>query len=182
VGKVVVSEFLSLDGVMEDPQWTFKFRHSESHQFKAAELAATDALLLGRKTYQGFAAAWPTTEGTGEYGERMNSLPKYVASTTVHEMEWNARPIAGDIAAAVSSLKQEIPRDILIFGSGDLVQTLTQADLIDEYRLMVFPIIVGSGKRLFPDGSPQKLFAHAETKTFATGVVLLTYRPAAASH
>lgn len=183
MGKVVVSEFLSLDGVMEDPQWTFQFGHSEDQlQFKAAELAASDALLLGRRTYQGFAAAWPTMEGTGEYGERMNSLPKYVASTTMREMEWNARPISGDIAAAVSTLKQEIAGDILIFGSGDLVHTLVQADLIDEYRLMVFPIVVGSGKRLFPDGSPRKVFEHAETKTFGSGVVVLTYRPAPAAH
>jgi dihydrofolate reductase len=180
MGKVIVSEFLSLDGVMEEPQWTFQFDRSDDHlQYKGTELFASDALLLGRRTYQGFAAAWPTMQGTGEYGERMNSLPKYVASTTLRELEWNARLIEGDIAEAVATLKHEIARDILVFGSGDLVHTLMQLNLIDEYRLMVFPIVLGSGKRLFREGGPRQVFSHAETKTFSSGVVLLTYQPAA---
>jgi dihydrofolate reductase len=176
MGKVVVSEFLTLDGVMEEPQWTFQFGRSDDHlQFKGAELTASDALLLGRRTYQEFATAWPTMQGTGEYGERMNSLPKFVVSTTLRELEWNARLIKDNIAEAVSSLKQEVARDILIF---DLVHTLMQENLIDEYRLMVFPVVLGSGKQLFRDGGPKQIVSHVETKTFSSGVVLLTYRPA----
>jgi len=180
MGNVVVSEFLTLDGVMEDPRWTFQFG-GDHLQYKGTELFASDALLLGRRTYEGFAAAWPTMQGNGEYGERMNSLPKFVASTTLREMEWNARRIEGDVAEAVARLKHEIARDILVFGSGDLVQTLMEHKLIDEYRLMIFPIVLGSGKRLFRDGGHQQVFGSAEAITFKSGVVLLTYRPSSTS-
>lgn len=176
--KVIVSEFVSLDGVMENPAWTFQFGSEEQEQYKFAELFACDALLLGRVTYQGFAAAWPKMQGTGAYGERMNSMPKYVASTTLTQMDWNANLIKGDLAEEISALKQQPGQDLLVFGSCELVYTLTELDLVDEYRLMVFPIVLGSGKRLFRDGSEQKILKLVEAKPFASGVVVLTYQPA----
>ena len=139
--KVVVSEFVTLDGVMEDPGgaegfkhggWTFQFGSTEQQQFKVEELFQADALLLGRRTYQGFAAAWPTMPGTGAYGERMNSLPKYVVSTTLSDMTWNATLLQGDLAEALSRLRQEDGQDILVFGSGQLVHALHARGLIDE--------------------------------------------------
>jgi dihydrofolate reductase len=184
--KVIVSEFVTLDGVMEDPGgaegfkhggWTFQFGSTEQQQFKVEELFKADVLLLGRRTYQGFAAAWPTMPGTGAYGERMNSLPKYVVSTTLSEVTWNATLITGDLTEELPRLKQEAGQDILIFGSGQLVQTLHARDLIDEYRLMVFPVVLGSGKRLFPDGDEKKMFRLVESKPFPSGVVVLTYQP-----
>ncbi len=162
---------------MEAPQWTFQFGSGEQEKYKLDELFACDALLLGRVTYQGFASAWPTMTGTGIYGERMNSLPKYVASTTLQTTEWNASLIKGDITEEVNKLKQQPGQDVLIFGSCTFVQTLIARDLIDEYRLMVFPIVVGSGKRLFADGE-KKVLKLVETKTFSSGVVVLTYEPA----
>jgi dihydrofolate reductase len=181
VRKVIASEFVSLDGVMEEPGWTFQFSSEEQDQFKFDELAASDALLLGRLTYEGFAAAWPQMEEqTGEYGAWMNGYPKYVASMTLEEpLEWNnSNLIQGNVAEEVSRLKQQPGKDILIFGSGDLVNMLMQHDLIDEYRIMVFPVVVGSGKRLFGDGSDTKVLELVETKTFGSGVVVLTYQPA----
>ena len=184
--KVIVSEFVTLDGVMEDPGgaegfkhggWSFQFSSADQQQFKVEELFKADALLLGRRTYQGFAAAWPTMPGTGAYGERMNSLPKYVVSTTLSDMTWNAMLLQGDLAEALSRLKQEDGQDILVFGSGQLVHTLHARDLIDEYRLMVFPVVLGSGKRLFPDGNEKKMLRLVESRTFTSGVVLLTYQP-----
>jgi dihydrofolate reductase len=172
--KVIVSEFVSLDGVMENPAWTFQFGSKEQEQYKFDELFACDALLLGRVTYQGFAAAWPNMQGRGEYGERMNSMPKYVASKTLSQMEWNANLIKGDLAEEVSRLKQQPGQNLLVFGSCELVYTLTQLDLVDEYRLMVFPIILGNGKRIFRDGSEQKILKLVETKPFRSGVVVLT--------
>ena len=178
--KVVVSEFVSVDGVMEDPRWTFRFVSEGWEGFKFDELAASDALLLGRVTYEGFAAAWPQmAEQTGEYGAMMNGYPKYVASTTLKEpLEWNANLIEGNLAEEVSRLKQQPGKDILVFGSADLVNTLMEHDLIDEYRIMVFPIVVGGGKRLFEEGGGTKTLKLAETKTFDSGVVVLTYLPA----
>jgi dihydrofolate reductase len=182
VRKVVASEFLSLDGVMGDPRWTFEFESEDRDQFKFDEMSAADALLLGRVTYEGFAAAWPQMEEqTGEYGAWMNGYPKHVVSTTLDEpLEWNnSTVIKGDLAEEVSGLKQQSGKDILVFGSADLVNTLMEHDLIDEYRLMVFPIVVGSGKRLFGEGDAKSL-KHVETKTFSSGVVVLTYEPAQA--
>jgi dihydrofolate reductase len=185
--KVIVSEYVTLDGVMEDPGgaegfkyggWSFGFGGADQQQYKFEELFACDALLLGRRTYEGFAAAWPNMPGTGEYGERMNSLPKYVVSTTLSEVTWNASLIKGPLTEEISKLKQQPGQDILIFGSGELVHTLTQQDLIDEYRLMVFPVVLGSGKRLFREGSGQKVLKLVETRTFSSGVVVLTYQPA----
>jgi dihydrofolate reductase len=188
--KVVVSEFISLDGVIEDPGgaggfdrggWSFQFdRGPEGDKFKFDELAAADALLLGRVTYKGFAAAWPQMEEqTGEYGAWMNGYPKHVASTTLQEpLEWNnSLLIEGDVAEQVSELKQGSGGDILVFGSGELVKTLTQNDLVDEYRLMIFPVVVGTGKRLFEEGTDMKTMKLLDSKTFGSGVVVLTYGP-----
>ena len=177
--KVVVSEFVSLDGVMESPGWTFQFESEDRNQYKFDELAAADALLLGRTTYEGFAAAWPgMAEQTGEYGAWMNGYPKYVASTTLEEpLEWNASLLGEDIAGEVSALKQQDGKDILVFGSADLVNALMQHDLVDEYRLMVFPVIVGGGKRLFDEGLDTKTLELVDTKAFDSGAVVLTYRP-----
>ena len=178
--RVVVSEFVSLDGVMEDPSWTFQFTDEARDRFKFDELAAADALLLGRLTYEGFAAAWPQmAEQTGEYGAWMNGYPKHVASTTLEEpLEWNATLIKGDIAGGVAALKEQPGKDILVFGSADLVNTLTQHGLIDEYRLMVFPVVVGKGKRLFREGLDTKAMRLVDTTIFDSGTVVLTYRPA----
>ena len=179
--RVIVSEFVSLDGVVEDPRWTFQFSSEDRDQFKFDELAASDALLLGRVTYEGFAAAWPQMEEqTGEYGAWMNGYPKHVVSTTLGEpLEWNnSTLVKGNVAEEVSNLKRQPGKDILIFGSGELVNALMQHDLIDEYRLMVFPVVVGSGKRLFSEGGDTKALKLAETKTFDSGVVVLSYRPA----
>ncbi len=177
--KVHVAEYLSLEGVMEEPAWTGQFWNDELAKFQYDQLFASDALLLGRVTYQGFAAAWPTMTDTGDFGERMNSLPKYVASRTLTETEWNATLIAGDVATAVATLKQQPGQDLLVYGSGDLVQTLLHHDLIDEYRLMVFPIILGKGKRLFKEGVDTTTLKLVDTKTTSMGVVILTYQPVA---
>jgi dihydrofolate reductase len=177
--KVVVSEFVSLDGVFEEPAWTFDFHSDEGHAFKFAELQAADALLLGRVTYEGFAAAWPgMAEQTGEYGAMMNGYPKYVASTTLETTTWNANLLRGDLGEAVAALKAQPGRDILVFGSGRLVADLMGRGLVDEYRLLVFPVVLGRGRRLFPEGT-QATLQLAEARAFGSGVVALTYRPAA---
>ncbi len=179
--KLVVSEFVSLDGIVEDPRWTFQFESEERNQFKFDELAASDALLLGRFTYEGFAAAWPQMEEqTGEYGAWMNGYPKHVVSTTLEEpLEWNnSTLVKGDVAEEVSRLKDQPGKDILVFGSGDLVNTLMQHDLVDEYRLMVFPIVLGSGKRLFGASEDTKTLKLIGTRTLGSGVVVLSYGPA----
>jgi dihydrofolate reductase len=193
MSKVVVSEFVTLDGVMEDPggaegfergAWSFQFdRGPEGDKFKFDELAVADALLLGRVTYEGFAAAWPQLEEqTGEYGSWMNGYPKHVVSTTLEEpLKWNnSTLIKGDVAEEVSELKQQNGKDILVFGSAQLVHTLMQHDLIDEYRLMVFPIVVGKGKRLFGDVGETRAMRLVDTKPVGPdGVLVLTYRPVA---
>ena len=181
MSKIVASEYVTLDGVMDEPgRWSFPFWTEEASNFKHDELFASDALLLGRVTYEGFAKAWPTMEGTGDYGERMNSLPKYVASTTLDAdaVEWNATLITDPLTDAVATLRQQPGQDVLIFGSGQLVHTLMRHDLIDEYRLMVHPIVMGSGKRLFREGSERKVLQLVSTKAFSSGVVVLTYQPA----
>jgi dihydrofolate reductase len=188
VRKILVSEFVSLDGVMEDPSWTFQFGSEEQEKFKVDELAASDALLLGRVTYEGFAAAWPNMmeqfggprrAELGEYADMMNGYPKYVVSTTLEEAGWNSSTIIkGNIAEEVFRLKQQPGKDVLIFGSGNLVNTLMRHDLIDELRLMVFPIVVGSGKQLFEDGLEKTVLRLVDKTTFGSGVVVLTYRPA----
>ena len=178
--KIVVSEFVSLDGVMEDPRWTFQFPSEDRDKFKFDELAASDALLLGRVTYEGFAAAWPNMlEQTGEYGAWMNGYPKYVVSTTLEEAGWNNSTIINEnVVEEVSNLKKQPGKDILVFGSGQLVDTLMEHDLVDEYRLMVFPVVVGRGKRLFGEGLDTKAMRLVDTTTFESGTIVLTYRPA----
>jgi dihydrofolate reductase len=173
--KVIVSEFVTLDGVIENPVWTVPFHSPEQDAFKFAELKEADSLLLGRVTYEGFAAAWPgMAEQTGEYGEWMNGYPKYVASNTLETTEWNASLIKGDIAEEINKLKQQPGKDILVFGSGRFTETLQHLNLIDEYRLLVFPVIVGEGQRLFKEGLAATLQL-VEAKTFSSGVVALTY-------
>jgi dihydrofolate reductase len=192
VRKVIVSEFMSLDGIIQAPGdageydrggWSFLVdRGPEGDQFKDDELAAADALLLGRLTYEGFAANWPQLEEhTGEYGARMNGYPKHVASRSLQEpLEWNnSTLIEGDVAEEVSRLKQQDGKDILVFGSGELARTLMEHDLVDEYRLMVFPIVVGKGKRLFGDTEETRVLRLVDTKAVGPdGVLILTYEPA----
>jgi dihydrofolate reductase len=179
VRRVVLAEYVSLDGVMEEPSWTAPFWNDELAAYQRDQLFRSDALLLGRVTYQDFAAAWPSMEETeGDFAVRMNTLPKYVASTTLHELEWNASPIEGDVPAAVTKLKQQPGQDILIYGSGELVRTLTEHNLIDEYRLMVHPVVVGSGKRLFEGVGDAPTLQRTDTVAFSSGVVALAYEPA----
>src|SRR3989454_3341961 len=187
---LVVSEFVSLDGVMEDPGgvekferggWTIPYWNEEIGKFKLDELFASDALLLGRVTYQGFAAAWPSRTDEQGFAQWMNSIPKYVVSTTLRQLDWNnSRLIKGNLPDEISKLKQQLGKNILVNGSATLVQTLMQHDLVDEYRLLVYPVVLGDGKRLFKDGKNTKLRL-AETKTFPSGVVFLQYHPIASS-
>ncbi len=156
--------------------WTWKYWNDQIGKFKFDELFATGALLLGRVTYQGFAKAWPSMKDEQGFADRMNNLPKHVVSTTLQEADWNnSRLINANVAEEVSKLKQQPGQDILIFGSCELVHTLTQHDLIDEYRLLVYPVVLGSGKRLFGYES-NKTLKLVETKPFSTGVVLLHYQ------
>jgi dihydrofolate reductase len=186
VRKIIVSEFVPLDGVMEDPSWEFPFRGEEQEKFKFDELAA--ALFLGRKTYESFAAAWPNMmdhyEGPrraelGEYADMMNGYPKYVASTTLQEpLGWsNSTIIKGNIPEEVDKLKRQPGKDILVFGTADLMNTLIRHGLVDELRLMVIPVVVGNGKRLFDDGEDGRTLKLVDSKKFGTGVVSLAYRP-----
>jgi dihydrofolate reductase len=176
--RIVVSEFVTLDGVAEEPgKWSFPFWSEEISKFKFDELFSSDALLLGRVTYQGFAGAWPSMTDDAGYAKRMSSFPKHVVSRTLEKLEWNnSHLIKGDVEREVSKLKQQPGQDLLVFGSGQLVNALAQHDLVDEYRLLVYPIILGSGKRLFSDVNKTTLKL-VETKTFGSGVVLLRYQP-----
>jgi dihydrofolate reductase len=191
MGKLVVTEFVTLDGVFEAPGgasdfehagWSFKFnRGPEGDKFKYDELMAADAQLLGRITYEGFAKAWPTIDA-GDFSEKMNTMPKYVVSTTLSDDDatWtNSTVIRDDVPAQIAQLKKKVNGDILVAGSGRLVQTLAEHDLVDEYRLMVFPIVLGSGKRFFGDGTPMTKLELVDTKPVGPdGVFVLTYRPA----
>lgn len=178
--NVVASLYVTLDGFIDEPGlWSFPFWSEEASQFKARELAAAEALLLGRITYEGFAKAWPSMEEeAGEFGKKMNVMPKYVASRTLTAATWNATLIEGDVADAVRRLKADDGGDLLLSGSGQLVSYLAAHDLIDEYRLMVHPIVLGDGaKRLFA-GAPRRTLALADTLALPNGVVVNTYRPA----
>jgi len=177
MAKVVLSEYISLDGVIENPAWTAPYWSDQVAKFKYDELFSSDALLLGRVTYQGFAGVWPSMTDEQGFADRMNSLPKYVATRTLKELEWNARPISGDIAEEITRLKQQSGQDILIYGSADFAQTLLQHNLIDQYHLLVYPVVLGEGKRLFTDERRANLKL-VEAKTFDTGVVALIYQPA----
>jgi len=186
MGRIVVTEFVSLDGVMEAPGggedyehqgWTFQIeRGAEGDKFKLDETMATDALLLGRTTYEGFAAAWPSMKG--EFADKFNSMPKYVVSSTLSEPQWNnSTVLRGDVAEEVAGLKQELDGEIVVHGSAQLVQALVERDLVDELRLMVFPVVLGSGKRLFGATSDKKPLRLTSAKTVGDGVSVLVYTP-----
>jgi dihydrofolate reductase len=190
VGRIVVTEFVSLDGVIEAPGggedyehagWTFEIeRGEEGDKFKMDELVEADAQLLGRRTYEGFAAAWPSMADDAGFADKMNSMPKYVVSSTLKDAEWNNSTIlSGDLADEVSKLKQEVDGVILVAGSAQLVQGLIEHDLVDELRLMVFPVVLGKGKRLFGETSGKKPLRLADSKTVGDGIALLTYEQAA---
>ena len=174
--KIVVTEFVSLDGVMEDPRWTFKYWNDEIAKFKGEESSASDALLLGRVTYQGFAAAWPESKDEG--ADYFNSVRKYVVSKTLEEpLEWNNSTLIKDnIMEEITNLKQQDGKDIAVHGSATLVQTLMQHDLVDRYRLLVYPVIVGKGKHLFEEGISATLRL-LRSQSFSSGVVALVYEP-----
>ena len=185
MATIIVTEFVSLDGVMEDPggdndfkygAWTFEYdRGDEGNKFKLDETMESDALLLGRKTYDGFAEAWPTREG--EFADKFNNMPKYVVSSTLSEPEWNNTTVLnGDVAAAVRKLKDEQDGTIVVHGSAQLAQTLLDNDLVDELRLMVFPVVLGTGKRLFGETRDKKPLQLAESRTVGDGVAILIYR------
>jgi dihydrofolate reductase len=187
MGRIVVTEFVSLDGVMEDPGgsenfaqggWSFKIsRGDEGDKFKLDETFASKALLLGRVTYQGFAEAWPSRDG--EFADKFNNMPKYVVSSTLGEPEWNnSTVLKGDLVEEVRKLKQDQDGDIVVHGSARLVQTLIEHDLVDELRLMVYPVVLGSGKRLFGETSDKKPLRLVESKVVGDGVSILIYRPA----
>jgi dihydrofolate reductase len=176
--KLKLAMYVSLDGVVENPAWTAPYWNDQLSDLQADYLYSSDALVLGRVTYEGFAASWPgMEESTGEFGRKMNSMPKFVASKTLREAEWNASIIEGDLAAAVTALKQQDGGDLLIYGSGDLVDELTRLGLIDEYRLIVYPVLVGTGKRLF-NNVPETALQIVDSTTTDAGVSVLTYRRA----
>jgi dihydrofolate reductase len=170
--------YVSLDGVTEDPAWTAPYWSDALGVYQRDQLFASDALLLGRVTYEGFAASWPSMEDEeGDFAERMNALPKYVATRTLENLDWNATAIQGDVTRTVPELKQQSGKDILIYGSGGLVQTLMAHDLIDEYRLILHPVVVGKGKKLFPDDAKAPTLRLRDVVQFDTGVVSLVYEP-----
>jgi dihydrofolate reductase len=190
MGRIVVTEFVSLDGIIEAPGggddykhagWTFEIdRGAEGDEFKLDELREAEAQLLGRVTYEGFAAAWPTIEDEAGFAEKMNAMPKYVVSSTLQEASWNNTTILdGDVAEEVAQLKRDVDGVILVAGSARLVQALVERDLVDELRLMVFPVLLGSGKRLFGEVGEKKPLRLADQRTLGDGIALLTYEPAA---
>jgi dihydrofolate reductase len=187
MGRIVVTEFVSLDGVVEDPGGSESFRHSgwsfqvdrgdEGNEFKLDETMSSTALLLGRVTYEGFAAAWPSREG--EFADKFNTMPKYVVSSTLEDPEWtNSTVLEGDVTEQVARLKEEVDGDIVVHGSAQLVQTLLEDDLVDELRLMVFPVVLGTGKRLFGETSDKKPLRLVDSTVVGDGVAILTYQPA----
>jgi dihydrofolate reductase len=178
--KVIASELVSLDGVMEKPEeWAFSYSNDEMEEANAAGMADSDAMLLGRVTYEGLAAFWPNQPGGTPMVDHINRVRKYVVSGTLQEpLEWqNSTLIKGDIAEEIAKLKRQPGKDITIIGSGTLVRSLLEDDLLDELRLMVHPIVLGSGKRLFEEGSDRKPLELVDAKTFGTGVLYLTYQP-----
>jgi dihydrofolate reductase len=186
MGRIIVTEFVSLDGVIEAPGggegykyagWTFKInRGEEGNQFKLKETFDSEALLLGRVTYEGFAAAWPSKEG--EFADKFNSMPKYVVSSTLKKAEWNNSTILnGNVTEEISKLKQKLKGNIVVHGSARLVQALIANDLMDELRLMVFPVILGSGKKLFTEMSHKKSMKLINSQTVGDGVEILIYKP-----
>ena len=184
MGRIVVTEFISLDGVVEDPGgaedfkhggWSFEIsRGDEGDKFKLDETVSSEALLLGRVTYEGFAAAWPSRTDEFGFADKFNSMPKYVVSSTLEDPEWNnSTVLEGDVAEAVSKLRQEQDGDIVVHGSAQLVQALIEADLVDELRLMVFPVVLGKGKSLWGSTSDKKTFRLTDARTVGEGVQTL---------
>jgi dihydrofolate reductase len=187
--NVVAAEYVTIDGVMQDPGgvgeiehggWSSEYFDDELAKYQSDQLLASDALLLGRVTFEGFAAAWPSMEeAEGEFAIRMNALPKFVASRTLNEpLAWNGTLLKGDLAKEVAKLKEKPGEDLLIYGSGELVNALHPHGLIDEYRLMVFPVTLGGGKRLFRDGTDMTALTLIDAQMTSSGVALLTYRQA----
>jgi dihydrofolate reductase len=188
MGRIVVTEFVSLDGVVEAPGGGEGFRHDgwsleiergeEGNQFKLDETMSSEALLLGRVTYEGFAASWPSR--TGEFADKFNSMPKYVVSSTIESPEWtNTTVLGGEVAEEVAKLKGALEGDIVVHGSPRLVQTLIDRDLVDELRLMVFPVVLGAGKGLFDGTSDKKPLRLVSSTIVGDGVAILVYEPAA---
>ncbi len=188
MGRIVVTEFVSLDGVMEDPGgsedfehggWSFEFeRGEEGDKFKLDETLASEALLLGRVTFEGFADAWPSREG--EFADKFNNMPKFVVSSTADGSQWNnSTVLEGDVADEVSKLREDQEGDVVVHGSAQLVQTLLEHDLVDELRLMVFPVVLGSGKRLFGETGEKRRLRLADSMTVGDGVNILIYERAA---
>jgi dihydrofolate reductase len=189
VGRIVVTEFVSLDGVMEAPGggedfkhagWTFEIeRGDEGDKFKLDETLSSEALLLGRKTYEGFAAAWPSRTDEVGFADKFNSMPKYVVSSTLENPEWNNTTVLkGDPVEEVSKLRQRPGGDIVVHGSAQLVQTLLEHDLVDELRLMIYPVVLGTGKRLFGETSDKKRLRLTDSKTVGDGITICIYEPA----
>ena len=178
--KVVAVELVSLDGVMESPEeWAFSYSNAEMEEASASEMAASDAMLMGRVTYERMAGYWPNQPGGTPMVDYINSVPKFVASTTLQEpLEWNnSTLIEENFAEEIIELTQQPGEDITILGSGALVRSLLRGNLLDELRLMVHPVVLGTGKRLFADGSDRKALELVDSKTFGTGVLYLTYQP-----
>jgi dihydrofolate reductase len=178
--KVIAVELVSLDGVMESPEeWAFSYSNDEMKEANASGMAASDALLLGRVTYEQMAAFWPNQPGGVPMVDYINSVPKYVVSSNLEEpLEWNnSTLIEGDVAEEIARLKRRPGEDITVLGSGALVRSLLRNNLIDELRLMVHPVVLGSGKRLFEDGGDRLPLELVDSTTFDTGVLYLTYRP-----
>jgi dihydrofolate reductase len=186
MGRIVVTEFVSLDGVMEDPGgsenfkyggWSFEIsRGDEGNKFKLDEALGADALLLGRVTYEGFAEAWPSR--TGDFADKFNNMPKYVVSSTVDGTEWtNSTVLKGELAEEVSKVKQAHDGDIVVHGSAQLVQALLEQNLVDELRLMVFPVVLGRGKRIFGETSDKKALQLVDSKAVGDGVLILIHEP-----
>jgi len=186
MGRIVVTEFISLDGVIEDPGgsenyrhggWTFEFaRGAEGDEFKMEELEEAEAQLLGRVTYEGFAAAWPKMEDEAGFAKKMNEMPKYVVSSTLQQADWqNTTVLSGDPAESIAALKEEIDGAILVAGSATLVKALIESELLDELRLMVFPVLLGEGKRLFPAAGTKHPLSLVEAKTVGEGISLVRY-------
>ena len=186
MGRIVVTEFISLDGVIEDPGgsedfkhggWAFEFsRGEEGDKFKLDETFDSEALLLGRTTYEGFADAWPSRDG--EFADKFNSMPKYVVSSTIKDPEWsNSTVLDGDLVEDVTRLRQELDGDIVVHGSAQLVQALIENGLVDELRLMVFPVVLGDGKRLFGETSDKNALRLTDSKMVGDGVAIMVYAP-----
>ncbi len=178
MSKLAAVEYLSLDGIFESPGWSGPYFDSEVSDFQYENLFASDALVLGRVTYEGFSAAWPSmTEDERGFGERMNSLPKHVASTTLASAAWNASLLEGDVGNAIAALKRVPGNDLLLNGSGILFNYLSRKGLIDEYRFMIYPVIVGIGRPLFTHGGARRGLTLMKSRLTPSGVAILTYVP-----